>query len=146
MTPSELYTLIQSDTEAKAAYDVSNDVVCAARCGVIAPTVRTPVPAEDVQFYTTAAGFWGAIKRVAQNPNASEPPQIAAISFIDWITSGRSLNFDSPNVQALAAQLVTAGLVTQQHIDQLSALMDVPQKFTPADIGAAREAHGSGVI
>lgn len=144
MTPSELYTLIQSDQQAKAAFDTSDDVACAARCGVIAPKLRTPVPAADVQYWTTAVGYWGAIKRVAQNPQASEPPQVAAISFIDWISSGRSLNFDSPNVQALAAQLVNANLVEQTHIDFLSSLMDVSQSFTVQDIGAAREAARVG--
>ena len=143
MTPSELYTLIQNDAEAKAAFDVSNDVVCAARCGVIAPTVRTPVPADVVLLHTTGAGYWGAIKRVAQNPAADEPPQVAAISFIDWIDSGKSLDFDSVKVQAMAGQLVNAGLVPQSHIDELAALMDVSQTFTHADIGAAREHHRS---
>ena len=48
MTPAELYTLIQSDPQAKALFAAGNDTACATRCGVIAPPIRQKVPADQV--------------------------------------------------------------------------------------------------
>ena len=45
MTDAELYTLIQSDPDAKHKADIGDDSGCAARCSIIAPTIRQPVDA-----------------------------------------------------------------------------------------------------
>ena len=63
MTDSELYALIQSDPAAVAAYSVSDDDACAARCSVIAPTVRRPVPAEEVQAAQEVQAIEGQLKQ-----------------------------------------------------------------------------------
>ena len=51
MTDAELYTLIQGDADAAAAYAAGNDTACADRCTAIAPKTRQPVDAQVFLFY-----------------------------------------------------------------------------------------------
>ncbi|MFN9287120.1 MAG: hypothetical protein ACK6EB_03555, partial [Planctomyces sp.] len=69
MTDAELYTLIQSDADAKQKADIGDDSGCAARCSIIAPTIRQPVEARRVQEIATLNGLWGALVIAAQDPN-----------------------------------------------------------------------------
>ena len=139
MTPSELYSLIQSDPQAKALFAAGNDTDCAARCGVIAPAIRRRVPAESIQETASVNGLWGSLKIAALNTSLTDPPRGAAIAFIDWVEAGRALDMDNVAVQAMAATLISYSLATAEQIAQLSALADTPQAFTAVDVGAARQ-------
>ena len=74
MTDSELYILIQSDPQALAAYDASDDDACAARCAAIAPPITQLVAANRLRVLLAQRGRLAAIKRVADNTAAPEPP------------------------------------------------------------------------
>jgi hypothetical protein len=139
MTPAELYTLIQSDPQAKALFAASNDTDCALRCGVIAPAIRRRVPAESIQETASVNGLWGSLKIAALNTSLTDPPRGAAIAFIDWVEAGRALDMDNVAVQSMAATLISYSLATAGQIAQLSALADSPQTFTAIDVGAARQ-------
>ncbi len=139
MTPAELYTLIQSDAQAKALFAAGNDTACATRCGVIAPPVRQRVPADKIQEISSLNGLWGTLQIAKLNTSLTDPPRGAAIAFIDWVEAGRALDMDNPAVQQMAATLVTFSLATAAQVAQLSAAANVPQAFTAADVGAARQ-------
>ena len=138
MTPTVLYTLIQSDAAAAAFFAAGNDTACAVRCGAIAPAVRQRVSADRIQEAASLNGLWGALKIAALNSSLTDPPRGAAIAFIDWVEAGRPLDMDNTAVQTMAATLVTYSLATAQQIAQLSALADTPQTFTAVDVGTAR--------
>jgi hypothetical protein len=141
MNDSELYTLIQSDPAAVAAYNAGDDDACALRCSVIAPTVRRPVPAEEVQAAAIASGLWAIVKIAAQNTALPNPPRGAAMSFVDWIEAGRPIDMDGGTVQGVGQVLLSYNLATQPQLDALQALANVPQAITQQQIGAAREWH-----
>ncbi len=140
MTPSELLTLIASDTQAAAYFQQGNDEACAARCTAIAAPVRQPVPADRVQEITSLNGMWGMLKIAALNTQLSNPPRGAAVSFIDWIEAGRPLNPDNAAVQQMAGVLVSHSLATVEQIAQISDAANTPQVITFHDVGAARQA------
>jgi hypothetical protein len=139
MTPTALYTLIQSDATAAAFFAAGNDTACALRCGVIAPAIRQRVSADRIQEAASLNGLWGALKIAALNSTLTDPPRGAAIAFIDWVEAGRPLDMDNTAVQTMAATLVTYSLATAEQIAQLSALADTPQTFTAVDVGTARQ-------
>ena len=143
MTPAELYTLIQSDAQAKALFAAGNDTDCAVRCGVIAPPVRQRVPADKVQEISSLNGLWGTLQIAKLNTSLTDPPRGAAIAFIDWVEAGRALDMDNPAVQQMAATLVTFSLATAAQVAQLSEAGNTPQTFTAVDVGVARQ---EGVI
>ena len=59
------------------------------------------------------------------------------VTFIDWIDHSSTLDFDLPQVQAMAAGLVAAGICTQAQYDDLSALGDQSQTFTALECRVA---------
>jgi hypothetical protein len=139
MTPADLYTLIQSDAQAKALFAAGNDTDCAVRCGVIAPPIRQRVPADRIQEISSLNGLWGTLQIAKLNTSLTDPPRGAAIAFIDWVEAGRALDMDNPAVQQMAATLVTFSLATAVQVAQLSEAGNTPQTFTAVDVGAARQ-------
>lgn len=138
MTPAELKTLIESDAEANGHFLASRDQLCAERCSVIAPTIRVPVPAADIQYDASVNGVWASITLARES--ADTPLQIKGIclTFLDWIKSGRPIDFDMVEVQAMLAGLVAAGLVTAQQAVDMDAQATVGQTFTASQISACR--------
>jgi len=145
MTPTDLWTLIQSDTQAKAYADAGNDRDCAVRCSEIAPVIRQPVPADRVQEAASLNGAWGTIKIAATNSALTDPPRGACIAFVDWIESARPINFDNPAVQQMAGIMVSYSLLTAGQVAELSALADSPQVITAEQVGVARQEAINGV-
>jgi hypothetical protein len=139
MTPAELYTLIQSDSQARALFAAGNDTECAVRCGVIAPPIRQKVPADQVQRLASLNGLWGTLKIAATNSTLTDPPRGAAIAFIDWVEAGWPLDVDNAAIQQMAATLVSYSLATAAQVAQLSEAGNTPQTFTAVDVGAARQ-------
>ena len=138
MTNEELKTLIESDAVALAHFVASRDQLCAERCSAIAPTIRVPVPAADIQYDASVNGVWANITLARES--ADTPLQIKGIclTFLDWIKSGRPIDFDMVEVQAMLAGLVAAGLVTSQQAIDMDAEATVGQTFTASQISACR--------
>jgi hypothetical protein len=138
MTNAELKALIESDSVALAHFSASRDQLCAERCSVIAPTIRVPVPAADIQYDASVNGVWANITLARES--ADTPLQIKGIclTFLDWIKSGRPIDFDMVEVQAMLAGLVAAGLVTSQQAINMDAQATVGQTFTASQISACR--------
>jgi len=141
MTPTDLWTLIQADIQAKAYADAGNDRDCAVRCSEIAPVIRKPVPAELVQEVASLNGAWGTIKIAATNSALTDPPRGACIAFVDWIESARPINFDNPAVQQMAGIMVSYSLLTAGQVAELSALADSPQVITADQVSEAAFPH-----
>jgi hypothetical protein len=139
MTPTDLWALIQSDTQAFAAYVISDDDACAARCSEIAPTIRKPVPAELVQRIASLSGLWGMLKIAAMNQSLSNPPRGAAVSFVDWVECGAELDTDNQSVKVMAATLIEYSLATASQFAEISAAGNVQQIITQQQVGATRE-------
>ena len=139
MTDAELYTLIQGDTQAAALFTDGNDEGCAVRCSSIAPPIRQPVAAERVQAAAITSGLWAIVKIASQNTGLPNPPRGAAMSFVDWIEAGRPIDMDGGTVQGVGAVLLSYNLATQEQLDALQVLADVPQMITQQQVGAARE-------
>ena len=138
MTNEELKTLIESDAVALAHFAASRDQLCAERCSAIAPAIRVPVPAADIQYDASVNGVWANITLARES--ADTPLQIKGIclTFLDWIKSGRPIDFDMVEVQAMLAGLVAAGLVTSQQAIDMDAEATVGQTFTASQISACR--------
>ena len=145
MAPTDLWTLIQSDTQAKAYADAGNDRDCAVRCSEIAPAIRQPVPAELVQRIASLNGLWGMLKIAALNPSLSNPPRGAAVSFVDWIERGAELDTDNQSVKAMAATLIEYSLATVNQFAEISAAGNTPQVITAEQVGVARQEAINGV-
>ena len=138
MTNEELKTLIESDSVALAHFLASRDQLCAERCSAIAPTIRVPVPAADIQYDASVNGVWAKIT-IARESSAT-PDQIKGIciTFLDWVKSGRPIDFDMPEVVAMLAGLVAVGLVTSQQAIDMDARATVAQAITSTQVSDCR--------
>lgn len=134
MADAKLKDLIQSDAAALAASNSDDWVTVAARIATIAPSLRRPVRCSDVRRAASLSGVWAAIQLAGRESSAA-PAAIkgVCITFVDWLNNSDTLDVDLPEVRAMAAALVAAGICTQQQIDALIALGDVPQVFTPLE-------------
>ena len=138
MTPEQLTTLIESDATAAAAATAEDWVACAAQCGIIAPTIRVPVPSLDVRREASLSGVWATMVLASRESSAAtDDVKGICVTFIDWIDHSSTLDFDLPQVQAMAAGLVAAGICTQAQYDDLSALGDQSQTFTALECRVA---------
>ena len=139
MTPAELKTLIESDQQALAHFSAGRDVQCAERCSAIAATIRKPVPAAEIQYDAAINGVWATITIARES--AETPPQIKGIciTFLDWIKSGRPIDFDMPQVQKMLGGLVLSGLVTQEQADALADRANTPQVITVSEVSECRQ-------
>jgi hypothetical protein len=141
MTPTDLWTLIQSDAQAQALANVGNDRDCAVRCSEIAPTIRKPVPAELVQRIASLNGLWGMLKIAALNQSLSNPPRGAAVSFVDWIEQGADLDTDNASVKVMAATLIEYSLATASQFAEISAAGNALQVITADQVSEAAFPH-----
>ena len=138
MTPEELKALIESDATAAAAATAEDWVACATQCGIIAPTIRVPVPSLDVRREASLSGVWATMVLASRESSAAtDDVKGTCITFVDWIDHSSTLDFDLPQVQAMAAGLVAAGICTQAQYDDLSALGDQSQTFTALECRVA---------
>ena len=138
MTPAELRTLIESDAQALAAATAGDWVACADRCGAIAPSVRVPVASADVRREASLNSVWATMVLAAREGSAATP-QIKGIcvTFIDWIDHSPTLDFDLPQVQAMAGGLIAAGICTQEQYEALFAMGNKPRSFTALECRVA---------
>jgi hypothetical protein len=138
MTPEQLKTLIESDATAAAAATAHDWAACATRCGIIAPTIRVPVPSSDVRREASLDGVWATMVLASrESSTATDQVKGTCITFVDWIKHSTTLDFDLPQVQAMASGLVAAGICTQAQYDALSALGDQSQAFTALECRVA---------
>jgi len=141
MTDAELYTLIQGDTQAAAAYAEGNDEGCALRCSAIAPPIRQPVDAGLLMDACMSLGIWQRLEAAAP-PGSIDPPASTARTMMTRLSQGRPVNLDNPAVQGIVTDCITHGLITQPEAAQLSTLADAGQQtITQQQVGAAREWH-----
>jgi hypothetical protein len=138
MTNAELKTLIESDAEALGHFAASRDQLCAERCSAIAPTIRVPVPAADIQYDASVNGVWAKITIARESAATPDEIKGICITFLDWIKSGRPIDFDMPEVQQMLGGLVLSELVTQEQADALDSQATVPQVITETQVSACR--------
>ena len=144
MTDAELYTLIQSDTDAKQRADIGDDSGCAARCSVIAPTVRQPVDAGLLMDACMSLGIWQRLEAAAP-PGSMDPPASTARTMMTRLSQGRPVNLDNPAVQQIVADCIAHNLMTQAEAAALSSLADTPQTISTDQVSAAMAPHRGGV-
>ena len=138
MTNEELKTLIESDAVALAHFVASRDQLCAERCSLIAPTIRVPVPAADIQYSAAVNGVWAKITIARESSATPDEIKGICITFLDWVKSGRPIDFDMPEVVGMLAGLVAVGLVTSQQAIDMDAQATVGQTFSAPQISACR--------
>ena len=141
MTDSELYALIKSDTQALAAYNASDDDACAARCSAIAPPITQPVAANRLRLLLASRGRLAAIKRVADNTAAPEPPYDACATLMTLLDADDSISLQDPAVATASQVLVTHNLLDAADVAAIAALAYAPQAITQQQVGSAREWH-----
>ena len=138
MIPEQLKILIESDATAAAAATAEDWVACAAQCGVVAPTVRVPVPSSDVRREASLSCVWATIVLASRESSAAtDEVKGICVTFVDWIDHSSTLDFDLSQVQAMAAGLVLACICTQAQYDALSALGDQSQTFSALECRVA---------
>jgi hypothetical protein len=95
-------------------------------------SVRRPVPTWAIRQAAIEGGYWVSLLDARESSTAAV--RALAISVLAWIDdqSGtiQTVDLDRPAVVAMRAQLVQAGIVTQQQADALSALADVSIPWT----------------
>ena len=138
MSINPLRALIDSDPEAAAMFAAGNDAGCRDRLVVIAPKIRVPVGAADIKYYAVVSGAWAKIKLAIASPVAPDAIKAACISFIDWVDSGRPIDFDLPIVQQMLGGLVQAGLVDQATADLMDQLQTVAPSIATDEVSALR--------
>ena len=143
MTPEQLKALIESDATATASAAIGADAECAARCSVIAPHVRQPVSAADVQYTASVNGVWATITLARESTQTPDQIKGICITFLDWIRSGRAIDFDMTEVQQMLGGLIQSGLVSQAQADTLNEQGSVPQVITADQVSAAMAASRS---
>ena len=139
MSPDDLRKLIESDQDAAKRFAAGDDTGCAARCSEIAPTVRAPVPAADIQYDAAINGVWATITIARESAETPQQIKGICITFLDWIKSGRPIDFDMPQVQQMLGGLVQSGLVTQEQADALSDRANAAQTITADEVSACRQ-------
>jgi hypothetical protein len=139
MTTDELKALIESDQTARDHFAAGRDVQCAERCSEIAPTVRKPVPADDIQYDAAINGVWATITIARESAETPQQIKGICITFLDWINSGRPIDFDMPQVQQMLGGLVLSGLVTQEQADSLADRANTLQTITADEVSACRQ-------
>jgi hypothetical protein len=145
MTDAELYALIQGDADAKQRADIGDDSGCAARCSIIAPTVRQPVDAATLRKELARLGKWGGLQRVANNFESPDPPYQQARTIIDLITAGDAIDLDEPAIAAGTPLLIQYNLLTPADVAVISALANTPQAISPAQVSEAMRPYRGGV-
>lgn len=137
MTPTELKALITGDQPALSAFNEGRHAACAIRCSEIAPKVNQPVPAPDIQYHAALTGIWAGITIARESTETPTQIRGVCITFLDWIKSGRAIDFSFQEVQAMLGGLIQSGLATQQQAAALESMGQVPQQFTTDDVQAA---------
>ena len=130
MTNAELTALIESDAEALGHFLASRDKLCAERCSAIAPTIRVPVPAADIQYDASVNGVWAKITIARESSATPDEVKGICITFLDWVKSGRPIDFDMPEVVGMLAGLVAVGLVTSQQAIDARRDYQIPRNRT----------------
>ena len=129
MTDAELYTLIQSDSDAKQKADIGDDSGCAAR----------------LRKELAKLGKWGGLQRVANNFESPDPPYQQARTIIDLITAGDAVDLDEPAIAAGTPQLIQHNLLTLTDVAVISALANTQQVISPAQVSDAMRPYRGGV-
>lgn len=137
MTPSELKTMIESDAEASQCWADRRDAACVDRCSQIAPKIRRLVTADEIQLHSSKNGTWATITLARESSETPLEIKGVCITFLDWVKSGRSVDFDLPEVHAMIGGLIQSGLVTEQQAAELDSMGYESQTFTTDDIQQA---------
>jgi hypothetical protein len=138
MNADELRELLESDAEASQLFAVGNDASCRDRLLVIAPKIRVPVSAADIKYHAVLSGSWAKIKLAIVSPVAPDQIKAACISFIDWVDSGRPIDFDLPIVQQMLGGLLQAGLVDGATAELMDNLQDTAPVISVDEVSALR--------
>jgi len=138
MTIAELTALIASDGIATNHFLASRDQLCAERCSAIAPTIRVPVPAADIQYDASVNGVWAKITIARESSATPDEIKGICITFLDWVKSGRPIDFDMAEVVGMLAGLVAVGLVTSQQAIDMDARATVAQVITANQVSDCR--------
>jgi hypothetical protein len=144
MTPIELLALIDGDTVASGKAAIGDDSGCAARCIVIAPPVRVPVPAAELQYEAMLGMSWGVMKVKASQAEVALEIRALCYQFIDQVQSGRPIDFALPQVSQMLAAMVATGIVSQATADAIIAKSWAPQTITANDVSAAMSPRRPG--
>ena len=144
MTDAELYALIQSDPDAKQKADIGDDSGCAARCSVIATTVRQPVDAGLLMDACMSLGIWQRLEAAAP-PGSIDPPASTARTMMTRLTQSRPVDLDNHAVQAIVADCIAHSLMSQAEAAALSSLADTAQVISTDQVSSAMAPHRGGV-
>ena len=139
-----MFALIQSDADAKHKADIGDDSGCAARCSMIAPTVRQPVDAGRLMDAFMSLGIWQKLEAAAP-PGSVDPPASTARTMMTRLNQSRPVDLDNPAVQSIVADCIAHNLMTQAEAAALSSLADTPQTIGTDQVSAAMAPHRGGV-
>jgi hypothetical protein len=144
MTDAELYALIQGDADAKQRADIGDDSGCAARCSIIAPTVRQPVDAGRLMDAFMSLGIWQRLEAAAP-PGSVDPPASTARTMMTRLNQSRPVDLDNPAVQQIVADCIAHNLMSQAEAAALSSLADTAQTISTDQVSSAMAPSRGGV-
>jgi len=129
----QLKKLIEADSEASGFAAADQWVECSERCSMVAPMARRLVTAEEVELHAAENGTLAAITIARESAETPNIVKGMCITFLYWLNKGRAIDFDLPKVRQMVGGLIQAQLVTQEQADELAAMADMPQTFTPIE-------------
>ena len=141
MTLSELYNLIQTDTQATTFTTIGDDTSCASRINEIAPFINKPVQAGAIKELAAKTGVWATLSLAKDKVELSDSIRGICITFLDWVNSGYKLDFELPEVQGMIDALVSSTLVTAEQAATFKAMGQVRDVVSANDVSEAMYPH-----
>jgi hypothetical protein len=81
---------------------------------------------------------WAKITIARESSSTPDEIKGICITFLDWVKSGRPIDFDMAEVVGMLAGLVTVGLVTSQQAIDMDARATVSQVITSNQVSDCR--------
>lgn len=120
------------DELASPDYAGKSDAECAAIVNAKTVVLRKPVSAARIKRRAIELGAWSDIV-LASEDNSNLAARKAALDVVAWLDDSRSslddIDLDAPEVQAIVAALVAAGLLSGQVLSLLQNMPTVEMRW-----------------
>jgi len=140
MTPSELKSLIESDAEALALARSGAADLCAKRCMLIAPKVRTSKMLTERGLYAELGLLVAEtiLQKLEGYAQAGQPFSALVKRFLKWLEpTNDGVDFGLQDTLDMAGALTQGGLLTNEEYAAINSVSLVAPTITGADVSTA---------
>jgi len=105
-------------------YATMSDQAAADAVNAKTVTERQPVDSGTLQDACMALGIWSRLEAAAETGKA-DPPASLARTMMTRLSANRPIDLDAPVVQAMTANMISFGLMSQDEASEINTLADV---------------------